>query len=86
MVMLFVFGVIVIAYFTNPKEGDFTAYIQPKISQLPSAPIIQYKNKLIYSNVEITYFNTISQEGKFVAAAAKENYIGLMGRFWKLNN
>lgn len=80
-----VFAAILIAFFTNPKESDFTVYIQPKLRNLSSGPIIEYKNNQIYSIATITYYNTQSQQGRFVATAATEKYIGLFGRFWKQN-
>ncbi|WP_346235960.1 hypothetical protein ABDK00_017890 [Niabella insulamsoli] len=86
LVSLLVIAAILIAFFTNPKEEDFTAFIQPNVARLASPPLIEYKNNLIYSNALITYYNTTSVEGKFIAAASKEKYVGLFGRFWKINN
>lgn len=81
-----IFAAILLAYFTNPKESDFTSFIQPELRNAPSGPIIEYKNRFVYSTATITYYNTISEKGKLMANAAKVNYIGLLGRFWKLND
>ncbi|HMR82327.1 MAG TPA: hypothetical protein PKE30_04315 [Niabella sp.] len=86
LISLLIIAAILIAFFTNPKESDFNTFIQPAISRQQSPPMVEYKNNLIYSNAEITYFNPASVNGKFIAAASKEKYIGLFGRFWKVKN
>lgn len=86
LISVLIIAAILIAFFTNPKEADFKTFAQPGISRLSTPPLIEYKNNLIYSNAEITYFNPTSVEGKFIAAASKEKYIGLFGRFWKVKN
>ena len=86
LVSLLIIAVIIIAFFTNPKETDFNAFIQSGIARQSEPPLIEYNNKLLYSSASITYFQPISQQGQFKAAANRENYIGLFGRFWKVNN
>lgn len=85
IVSLFILAIIVVAFFTNPKQSDFTTFIQPEIKQQSAAPLIQYKNNLIYSVAEITFFKQNTEEGRFVANALKEKYIGIFGRFWKVD-
>ncbi|GAB3419790.1 hypothetical protein [Niabella aquatica] len=84
LISLLIIAAILIAFFTNPKESDFKTFVEPGITRLSAPPLIEYKNHLIYSNAEITYFHPASVKGKFIAAASKEKYIGLFGRFWKL--
>ena len=86
LVSLFIIAIIVIAFFTNPKEAGFTRFMQPRLSRVNSGPLIQYKNNLLYSVAEVTYFNPSTENGKLVASASKEKYIGLFGRFWKVSN
>lgn len=86
LISLLIVVVILLAFFTNPKEADLNEMVQPAVSRLQSPPLIEYKSNLIYSNATVTYLNPISVEGKRIAAASKERYIGLFGRFWKLNN
>lgn len=86
LISLLIIAAILIAFFTNPKESDFNAFIHPNIDKASSPPVIEYKSQLIYSNAEITYFHPTSVQGKFIASASKEKYIGLFGRFWKINN
>ncbi len=85
LVFLFIAAAIVIAYFTNPQQGNLNALLQPHISTLQVAPLIEYKRNPIYSTATVTYFNPTSVNGRFVAAAHKEQYIGIFGKFWKLN-
>ncbi len=84
MIFILIIATIAIAYFTNPKESDFNVFIQPQITGLLSAPLIEYKSKLIYSNATITFFNPVSESGKQIASANRAEYIGIFGRFWKL--
>ena len=81
-----IIAAILVAFFTNPKEADFYKLVQPEVSKLQSPPLIEYKSNLLYSNAQVTYFSPSSVEGKFIAAASKEKYIGLFGRFWPVNN
>ena len=84
IIFLFIIAALLIAFFTNPKESDFTAFIQPNIGKVSSPPLIEYSNHLIYSNADITYYNPTSADGRITAEAGKEHYIGLFGRFWKM--
>lgn len=86
LISLLIIAAILIAFFTNPKESDFHNFIRPNRSGIGSPPIIQYQSHLIYSNAEITYYYPSSVNGKFIASASKEKYIGLFGRFWKIKN
>lgn len=86
LVSLLIIAAILAAFFTNPKEADFNTFIQPTAARVSAPPLIEYESKLIYSNATVTYFNPVSEQGKMVAAATKEKYIGLFGRFWRINN
>lgn len=85
LISLLIVAAILVAFLTNPKEADFHKMVQPAVAKLQTPPLMEYKSNLLYSNATVTYFNPISVEGKRIAAARKENYIGLFGRFWKLN-
>ncbi len=86
LISLLIIAAILGAFFTNPKEADFAKFIQPTVGRVSSPPLIEYESQLLYSNARVTYFSPVSEQGKFVAAASKEKYIGLFGRFWRINN
>lgn len=86
IISIIVIALVLIAFFTNPKESDFNTFIIPETGKAQSAPLIEYKNNHIYSTATITFFTPITVNGKFVASASKEKYIGLLGRFWRMNN
>lgn len=86
LVSLLIIAAILAAFFTNPKEAAFNDFIRPTAGRVSNPPLIEYESKLIYSNATVTYFTPVSEQGKFVAAASKEKYIGLFGRFWRINN
>ena len=86
LISLLIIAIILIAFFTNPKESDFSQFIKPETGKVQSPPLIEYESRLIYSNATVTYFNPASVEGKIIAAASKEKYIGIFGRFWRINN
>ncbi|MCH5599896.1 hypothetical protein [Niabella ginsengisoli] len=81
LISLLIIAVILIAFFTNPKEADFHQFVKPDMGKVQSAPLIEYESRLIYSNATVTYFNPASVEGKIIAAANKEKYIGVFGVF-----
>ncbi|MFT4093332.1 MAG: hypothetical protein QM640_06805 [Niabella sp.] len=83
LISLLIIAVILIAFFTTPKETAFYKLIQSNSSRTIVAPLIEYKNHLIYSEVTLTYFTPVSEQGKTVAVASKSKYIGIFGRFWK---
>ncbi len=86
LISLIIIAAILVAFFTNPKQADFTRFIQPTTDRVSSPPLIEYESKLIYSNAAVTYFSQVSEQGKLMAAASKEKYIGVFGRFWRINN
>lgn len=84
IISLIIIAVILIAFLTNPKEADWYNFVRPQIADLQSAPMIDYKNNLIYSSASVTFFSPASRDGKRVATASKEEYIGLFGKFWRI--
>jgi len=84
-IILLILAILLIALFTNPRESDFTVFIQPQIGKVSSPPLIEYESHMIYSNADITYYTPTSKDGQITAEAGKEQYIGLFGRFWKIN-
>ncbi len=83
IVFLFIIAALLFAFFTNPKESDFTEFIQAQAAKVSSPPLIEYENHLIYSQAAITYYNPTTVDGRIMAEAGKDTYIGLFGRFWK---
>ena len=84
IISLIIIAIIVLAFLTNPKEADWYNFVRLQVADLQSAPMIGYKNNLIYSSASITFFSPATEKGKLVATANKEEYIGLFGKFWRL--
>lgn len=85
IISIFIFAVIMVAFFTNPKHSDFNTFLQPQLNNQSSAPLIKYNNSLLYSSAEVTFFSKATQNGQFIAIPRKEKYIGLFGRFWQID-
>ncbi|MBO9619912.1 MAG: hypothetical protein J7539_12860 [Niabella sp.] len=85
-IFLFIIGIILIAYFTKPSKERFIAFIQPANHQVP--PVVDYQDKFLYASVTAIYVdaqNPVTEAGHLVAPARKETYIGLLGKYWKLD-
>ena len=87
---LFIAAVVLLAIFTRPSPDAFTrAELVGKSSTM--APMIEYTNAWLYAQVTVQYYeakvipDTAAGSRSIVIPAAKEKYIGLMGRFWKID-
>lgn len=92
LVFLFILAVILIAWFTKPGLEKFKTYLQeaPAVSSPPS---IEATDAFLYSKYKVTYFqpaiipdSTGRSEKKVVVPGTTETYIGVFGRFWKMND
>ncbi|MFV0604840.1 MAG: hypothetical protein ACK5NK_03270 [Niabella sp.] len=87
-----VFGVlitaIIAAYFTKPTKEELAPYIQPTITKVGAPPIIEFEDKFLFVKVTATYVypnNLTIKNGRTIAHAGKEAYIGIYGKYWKIN-
>ena len=89
LVIIFILAVVVAAYFTKPTKDDFIKYIQPTVLHTGQPPVVDYQDKFLYANVATTFVDikdAANNNGRLTAPASKATYIGLFGRFWKVND
>jgi hypothetical protein len=88
LVLILIFAGLIVAYFTKPQKDDFVKYIQPTVNRTQIPPAVDLQDKILYTKVKATYIDLQhpSQKGSQLAATAiEENYIGILGRFWKVD-
>jgi len=85
IVFLFIIAIIVIGVLTKPGTDAFKEYYSSQ-GGLRTPPVIEYTNGVAYSIFSVTSFGITQPEGdkKLAVPVAKEKYLGLFGRFWKL--
>lgn len=86
-ILLFIAGVVLVAYFTKPSKDRFMETVQ-QTSGNGQPPVVAYQDKFLYTTVTATYVdisNPIRENDRLVAPARKETYIGVFGRYWKQN-
>ena len=79
----------IVCFFTKPTKQDFIAHIQPTISRTGIPPVIDYQDQFLFVKINAIYVNAqnpIVKDGREVASAGKEQYIGIFNRFWKIGN
>ncbi len=87
LVIFFILMMALVCFFTKPTKQEFLDYIQPSVSRTGLSPAVDYQDKFLYVSVTALYVNTlhpIQQNGREVAPAFKEEYIGVFKKFWKL--
>lgn len=80
--------IIVAAWVTKPTAQAFNKYYQSQPSNIDAAPLINTIDKFLYTVNKVTVYTqlTIAAEHKQVATPQlKETYIGLFGKFWKID-
>ncbi|MBO9595641.1 MAG: hypothetical protein J7599_22250 [Niabella sp.] len=85
-ILLFIIGVILVAYFTKPSKDGFIKWMQPVVSRTHNPPVVDYQDKFLYALVTATYVdaaNPVKENNRVVAPSSKETYIGVFGRYWK---
>lgn len=86
IVFVLIFVIILIAAFTKPGPDEFKEYYLKTQRGVNSPPVIEYANGVAYSIFTITTYTITSDGNKPIALAApKIKYLGLFGRFWKLD-
>ncbi|GAB3006822.1 hypothetical protein GCM10027051_02950 [Niabella terrae] len=83
LISILILLVIVVAFFTNPRKEAFMDFIQSGPATFDAPPTVSYTNHFLYSQAEVTYFRPLTEAGKQIAAASKEQYIGVFGKFFK---
>jgi len=85
-ILLFIIGVVLVAYFTKPSKEKFIDFIQPAVSRNHNPPVVDYQDKFLYALVTATYVDAgspVKENDRVVAPSRKETYIGVFGRYWK---
>lgn len=88
LVIVLIIAVIAAAFFTKPGKEKLINTLQPVVDEMKAAPVVNFTDKIIFTNVEVVYVdakNPVNNNGRTVAPAKKEKYIGVFGRFWKVN-
>lgn len=85
LIFFLIIAAVLAAYFTKPTKDDFLKQIQPNLSRSAMPPVVEYNDKFLFANVTVTYVSepSGSPEGRNIASASKEEYIGAFKRFWK---
>ncbi len=64
-------------------------YIRPALSGSGIPPVVDYQDKFLYATVDVMYVNALNptiKDGRPVANASKEEYLGIFKKFWKLGD
>ncbi|MET0635552.1 MAG: hypothetical protein ABWZ25_05965 [Chitinophagaceae bacterium] len=86
LVIVFLCLLVVVAWLTKPGPDAFREFYQSELSS-DGPPVIAFKDKFLYSSVEIDFYKPARMEGGEPLKAVsvkKQSYLGLFGRFWKL--
>lgn len=87
--IVFILAVMLLCYFTKPTRQEFIEYIQPSVLRNGMPPVVEYEDKFLYAKITAMYVNAMNpslQDGRLVAGAGKEEYIGVFKKFWKLDS
>lgn len=89
LIIALILATVLFCYFTKPSKQDFIEYIQPTVARTGIPPVVDYHDNFLYTKVEAVYVNALNptvKEGRTIANANKEEYIGIFKRFWKLDD
>ena len=85
LVLLALFLLVVIAWFTKPDLQDFNKEYRNALAA-DGPPVIDFSDKFLYSSVEVNFYTAARLEPgapKKAVSVKKEEFIGLFGKFWK---
>lgn len=93
VVFLFLVALVLTAWLTRPGASDFEEFRQSLPGAKAMPPVIESQNGVLYSIFTITYFQAqpvavkVADSSKAAVAVpvSKEKYLGLFGRFWKMD-
>lgn len=86
-IFIFIIAALIGAYVTKPTKEDFVQYIGQSQSLTAPIPVIDFKDRILYAEIEVTYINAnllLNNQGRKTATATKQQYIGIFKRFWKI--
>lgn len=89
LVIVLILAATLFCYFTKPSKADFMEYIRPALSGSGIPPVVDYQDKFLYATVDVMYVNALNptiKDGRPVANASKEEYLGIFKKFWKLGD
>ncbi|MFT3902584.1 MAG: hypothetical protein QM727_05395 [Niabella sp.] len=83
LIFVLIAAACVLAFITKPSEDDFKKFIQPTVRRANAAPVVIYKDRFLYAQVEATFVQ-VGDGTSPVASMYKRSYIGLFNRFWEV--
>jgi hypothetical protein len=92
VVLLFIIALLLAAWFTKPSLGDFKKFTESS-NKITAPPMIEVVEGYVYAVYSVSYFDirkipgTKSGKGESEIAVPlkKEKYLGLFGKFWKID-
>jgi hypothetical protein len=93
LVLLFIAGILVIAWFTKPGKEAFKTFYDKEKKSITSPPMIEEQDAVLYTRYTVSYYDIKSlpdikisggKEAAIAVPRSKETYLGLFGRFWKM--
>lgn len=94
-IFLFILAILITAWLTRPGTTDFDTYRASHLKKDRTPPIIESTNGIVFSLFTVSHFETRDipsrkPDGRdstttIVIPREKESFLGLFGRFWKLN-
>jgi hypothetical protein len=92
IVILFIMAALIAAWYTKPTSEDFKKF-REKNAAFTTPPVIEVQDGFVYAMYTVSYFDIkklpkvkISNEEASVAVPkSKEKYLGLYGKFWKID-
>jgi hypothetical protein len=93
VVFIIIIVVLAIAGFTKPDMAAFEKFRQANEKSITTPPVIEYVNGFVYSIFTVSHYDIVpatkengKAKDKTVAIAhEKDKYLGLFGKFWKLD-
>ena len=89
LVFIFIIAILLVAWFTKPGREAFQKFLASE--KISSPPLIEEADGVIYSMYTVSYFGvkeiapTDSSTKKIAVPLRKEKFLGLFGKFWKLD-
>ncbi len=91
LVFVFIGLVILLAWFTKPDLEKFQEFYASEARQIGTPPVIEARNNFVYSRFDVSHFDKITvgtdnaARKSLAVPVRKSVYIGLFGRFWKMD-
>ena len=93
LVFIFIALAIIVAWMTKPGLEKFKQFYRSENASPVAPPVIDEQNNVIYSRFNVSHYTVRQLENESTAAGSKaiavpvhkSVYIGLFGRFWKMD-